>query len=107
MISDITHKLISPVLDVDECVESNGSCLDACENVEGSYVCSCSVGYTLAADLRSCVDDDECAIDGRNSCQDNEACVNSVGSYVCMTGELILTTQHFQHVCRSQAFASQ
>ncbi|XP_022535546.2 collagen and calcium-binding EGF domain-containing protein 1 [Astyanax mexicanus] len=43
-------------LDVDECEESNGTlCEHTCENTPGSFRCRCRVGYTLAADQRSCI----------------------------------------------------
>ena len=40
--------------DVDECETSNGGCAQSCNNTEGSFMCSCMTGYTLAADGFSC-----------------------------------------------------
>ncbi len=41
--------------DIDECAKnSKGGCSHICENVPGSYKCSCPPGYQLGADLRTC-----------------------------------------------------
>ncbi|KAH9505693.1 hypothetical protein Btru_055518 [Bulinus truncatus] len=41
--------------DVNECSKSsNGGCEQICNNTEGSYFCSCSEGYALDEDKRSC-----------------------------------------------------
>ena len=32
-------------VDVNECLESNGGCVDVCNNVDGSYLCACNIGY--------------------------------------------------------------
>ncbi|KAJ7994951.1 hypothetical protein DPEC_G00254860 [Dallia pectoralis] len=43
-------------LDMDECVESNGSVCDHdCENTVGSFRCRCHSDYILAPDQRSCI----------------------------------------------------
>lgn len=41
-------------LDIDECTIMNGGCETHCTNSEGSYECSCSEGYALMPDLRTC-----------------------------------------------------
>lgn len=41
-------------LDIDECTIENGGCETFCTNSEGSYDCSCNVGYALMPDMRSC-----------------------------------------------------
>ena len=40
--------------DIDECTIMNGGCDTHCTNSEGSYECSCSEGYALMPDLRTC-----------------------------------------------------
>lgn len=71
---------------MDECIEEGGhGCDQVCLNTQGSYTCSCYPGYRLAADGRSCLDEDECA-DFRNNqthalCQ--HTCTNVPGSYNC------------------------
>ncbi|XP_071483946.1 mucin-like protein [Diadema antillarum] len=41
--------------DVDECRnETFNDCDQRCDNIQGSYLCSCDSGYTLALDERSC-----------------------------------------------------
>ena len=41
--------------DINECATGNGGCEQSCSNSVGSYACSCSAGYVLGADGRSCV----------------------------------------------------
>lgn len=43
-----------PMADIDECTIMNGGCETHCTNSEGSYECSCSEGYALMPDLRTC-----------------------------------------------------
>ncbi len=40
--------------DVNECLEQNGGCTQNCTNLAGSFSCSCSPGFLLAADERGC-----------------------------------------------------
>ena len=40
--------------DIDECLTNNGGCAQTCTNSDGSFVCSCDGGYTLAVDERAC-----------------------------------------------------
>ena len=41
------------IIDIDECEES--VCEQTCTNTPGSFNCSCTIGYDLATDERSCV----------------------------------------------------
>ena len=41
-------------LDINECNTNNGGCSQICTNTQGSRVCSCRTGYTLASDGTSC-----------------------------------------------------
>lgn len=45
---------ITTISDIDECTIMNGGCDTHCTNSEGSYECSCSEGYALMPDLRTC-----------------------------------------------------
>lgn len=43
------------IVDINECMEGNDTCEDTCENIIGSYHCSCSrQGYRLQMDGISC-----------------------------------------------------
>jgi hypothetical protein len=72
--------------DIDECAAGTHQCTQnagflACQNVPGSYVCTCQSGYTLSpVDQRTCVDINECVL-GNGGCQ--QICTNSPGSYSC------------------------
>ena len=68
--------------DIDECVEQTGTCqpVGRCENVAGSYRCSCPAGYELDETGKRCVDKDECDPD---SAQCQFGCVNLVGGFRC------------------------
>ena len=42
------------IADLDECQTDNGGCTQTCTNTFGSFVCTCGVGYLLAADNLGC-----------------------------------------------------
>jgi hypothetical protein len=72
---------------VDECAETPSVCNHICNNTEGSYFCSCQIGYSLVeADKKSCQDIDECTHQEKfkfvkHLCEDK--CQNTLGSYQC------------------------
>lgn len=96
--------------DVNECSDGLSGCSQVCTNIEGSFECSCMVGFTLNPDNKTCdgrhkvslvdtlhlwcaqwhicvslwfvlcVDYDECT-DNNGGCED--ICVNSLGSFSC------------------------
>jgi len=72
-------------VDVDECSQHHRgiNCQHTCINTPGSYVCSCRLGYHLAANQRSCIDVNECG-KGKlyHGCSDY--CENLEGSYRCI-----------------------
>ncbi|KAH8375193.1 hypothetical protein KR200_001228 [Drosophila serrata] len=68
-------------VDIDECQVNNGGCSHRCENIEGSFKCSCPPGYKLDVKQRSCEDIDECA-ENKKSCIAGQ-CVNEVGGFRC------------------------
>ena len=43
-------------IDIDECSVNNGGCNQKCDNIKGSYKCSCTIpGYQLDTDGHTCV----------------------------------------------------
>ena len=42
------------ILDINECKTENGGCTQTCNNIAGSYYCSCIIGYELANDNHTC-----------------------------------------------------
>lgn len=103
----------SIIQDVDECKQGTDRCAHTCTNTNGSFLCSCNNGYTLAGDGKSCegimikymadlyvyimhlngffifmqrIDIDECALKYDN-CHTNALCTNTDGSYTCACNE--------------------
>lgn len=68
------------ILDVNECELTPSPCKFNCQNTEGSFSCSCPVGFILNPDGVGCRDLDECAT-GNHLCQ--QKCINTEGSYTC------------------------
>ncbi|XP_026580770.1 latent-transforming growth factor beta-binding protein 3-like, partial [Pseudonaja textilis] len=66
--------------DVDECTEDTACKHGWCENLAGSFRCSCGEGFVPAADFRSCVDVNECQ---NGSLCAHGVCVNTLGSFKC------------------------
>ncbi|KAM9367882.1 fibrillin-2 [Phaethornis superciliosus] len=68
--------------DINECALDPDICSNGiCENLRGSYHCSCNSGYEPDPSGRNCVDIDECSVNGLLC--DNGLCRNSPGSYSC------------------------
>ncbi|XP_078583844.1 uncharacterized protein LOC144866356 [Branchiostoma floridae x Branchiostoma japonicum] len=66
---------------VDECGTSNaGGCEQNCHNTDGSYYCSCNIGYSLSINGMSCNDVDECS-SANGDC--DQTCTNEIGSFQC------------------------
>uniref|UniRef100_A0A3P9I0T0 Fibulin 2 n=1 Tax=Oryzias latipes TaxID=8090 RepID=A0A3P9I0T0_ORYLA len=70
---------ILPAVPINPC-EGN-ICEQQCTLVAGRPQCSCSLGFSLKADGRSCEDVNECL--SSNACLLNEPCMNTQGSYIC------------------------
>ncbi|KAH9490819.1 hypothetical protein Btru_032498 [Bulinus truncatus] len=71
--------LLQKCVDIDECQDkANNNCTQHCRNLNGSYSCTCDVGFTLSADNVTCLDVDECL---NVTCDHN--CTNTDGSYHC------------------------
>ena len=41
--------------DINECQTDNGGCTQTCDNIDGSYQCSCWDGYELTSDGHTCI----------------------------------------------------
>ena len=41
-------------LDINECGQNNGGCVQFCNNTVGSFFCTCGNGYSLNEDGRRC-----------------------------------------------------
>ena len=54
----------------------------SCKNTEGSYYCSCTIGYTFNSDQATCDDINECVVG--HPCAGE--CVNTIGSFQCLCG---------------------
>ncbi|XP_017758004.1 PREDICTED: fibrillin-3-like [Eufriesea mexicana] len=94
-------------IDVDECVKLSNPCPNSntsCKNIVGSYEClslnhslssgrfriekettslNCPAGFKPMKDIEeACIDVDECK-EQLHSCEENEQCINDIGSYRC------------------------
>ncbi|EDW18257.2 uncharacterized protein Dmoj_GI13136 [Drosophila mojavensis] len=70
------HTCVAP----DPCAFNNNGCEQLCLSADGG-ACTCSKGYVLSADQKSCQDVDECAVNNGN-CQ--QLCRNLPGAYECV-----------------------
>ncbi|XP_076807911.1 uncharacterized protein LOC143451332 [Clavelina lepadiformis] len=70
--------------DIDECISIVNTTCHAnaeCMNTNGSYYCSCFIGFT--GNGTTCSDIDECEHNSSNVCHANAECMNTNGSYYC------------------------
>uniref|UniRef100_A0A4X2ME62 Fibrillin 3 n=1 Tax=Vombatus ursinus TaxID=29139 RepID=A0A4X2ME62_VOMUR len=68
-------------IDVDEC--SSSPCVHGdCVNTPGSYHCKCQEGFQSTPTKQSCVDIDECILNG-GMCRHGR-CINTEGSFQCI-----------------------
>ena len=67
------------LLDINECIDNNGGCVQSCIDTIGSFSCGCNSGFTLRGN-NFCDDIDECVLETDN-CE--QTCTNTVGSYNC------------------------
>ena len=68
--------------DIDECIAGTDDCHNnaTCTNTDGSFTCSCDVGFSGSG--VNCTDIDECTANTDN-CHANATCTNTEGSYTC------------------------
>ena len=76
------------IADVNECSVNNGGCSDVCTNTVGSYQCSCSTGFTLQSDGKTCTGNFYTINDSKNvvsfkkkNIQNNDYQIQSVSIY--------------------------
>ena len=70
--------------DLNECDEFMDDCQENsyCENTDGSFKCTCNLGYEYDNLRRMCGDLNECKSD-LHFCDANAKCINTYGSYNC------------------------
>ena len=68
--------------DKNECDSNPCSAHSQCLNTDGSYECSCDVGYSGDGLSGDCTDINECSSDA-TVCDNVSDCVNTPGSYEC------------------------
>ena len=49
-----SNYLIYCLPDVDECTDGLSGCSQVCTNIDGTFECSCTVGFTLGEDSQTC-----------------------------------------------------
>ena len=42
------------ILDINECLDDNAGCQQVCNNIIGSYLCSCNDGFMLDENRHNC-----------------------------------------------------
>ncbi|XP_067902931.1 kielin/chordin-like protein isoform X2 [Heterodontus francisci] len=68
--------------DLDECAGNRSPCQQRCQNVVGSFKCSCRPGFYLHNNGHSCIDVNECRWLGESRVC-HHSCHNTFGSYLC------------------------
>ncbi|XP_033127716.1 fibrillin-1-like [Anneissia japonica] len=86
--------------DIDECTVNNGNCSQICENLQGSFKCSCQDGFLGTS---NCTDINEC--DFANC----DTCVNTIGSFVCTcdSGYEVVDSYHCEDINECVAGSSE
>lgn len=67
---------------MDECRILADNCQQICTNTDGSFLCSCDLGFVSNAAL--CDDVNECDVNNGGCSQ---ICINTVGSFQCLCEE--------------------
>ena len=60
--STVTFCNVTHPSDIDECSGATHGCVHLCNNTEGSYFCSCNLGYELNGDLGLCNGELKCNV---------------------------------------------
>ena len=56
-VNSVTYRLICTLInfsDIDECALNNGGCSDGCQNLQGTYICTCPHGFELDQTNKNC-----------------------------------------------------
>jgi len=85
------HPITKQCEDVDECSGKRRRCAHKCFNTIGGYQCACNTGFILHRNKVTCNDVNEC--NRPDACKNNEYCVNSKGTFVCLPKEC---PKHYQ-----------
>ncbi|GIY23897.1 sushi, von Willebrand factor type A, EGF and pentraxin domain-containing protein 1 [Caerostris darwini] len=86
-----------PCKDINECAASdNFGCSHNCLNVPGSAICTCSPGFQLQKDQKTCSDIDECSL--KNGGCDG-VCHNTVGNFTCSCDEGYVPSEVDRYSC--------
>jgi len=81
-------------VDIDECARGTSACdvvNGRCHNFSGTYSCICNPGWEKNSYRTRCYDINECTDPRswiRRSCEAGKTCVNTPGSYSCVTSEV-------------------
>ncbi len=67
-------------VDLNECTGKTHNCQQTCTNTQGSFTCSCDVGFTPSNAATVCTNIDECA---RNISGCEQICTDTFGSFQC------------------------
>ncbi|CAH3148874.1 unnamed protein product [Porites lobata] len=89
LVTNKSRLFAHPSNDIDECRSFHG-CQEKCINTVGDYHCTCSKGYRLEENNKTCTDIDECATENLTGTNDTvklahcqQLCTNIPGSYLC------------------------
>ena len=91
-------------------ISNSGPCNSKCINNDPSFDCECNDGFTEVYEncenidecKLECEDIDECKLEcedideckSKSMCEENEACVNNIGSFTCINNREVLVFNH-------------
>lgn len=83
--------------DINECRRGRNLCAFRCQNLPGSYRCTCPRGFAVTEDGRLCRDFDECE-SGENNCR--YGCRNLIGKFMCVCHDGYQAVGGNGNICR-------